>query len=207
MPIEDLSVEEISLEEMDDLDASLAELDSDEPQATEGLPLIAVDASADIAELENRVADDPENPDLHRRLAEHLLGQDDAMRGIEELDLALMGYERVEDWTAAADVADRLVAVDPDGIRHHQKRVELAFRMGDRGPLLDAYVSLGDALARAGATDKAMAVFRRVREHDPGNPHAALALEALAVEAEETERPGRSGPSHTRRAPRARHRP
>ena len=91
-------------------------------------------------------------------------------------------------------MADRLVAVDPDGIRHHQKRVELAFRMGDRGPLLDAYVSLGDALARAGATDKAMAVFRRVQEHDPGNPHAALALEALAVEAEETERPAAQRP-------------
>ena len=75
--------------------------------------------------------------------------------------------------------------VDPDGIRHHQKRVELAFRMGDRGPLLDAYLSLGDALARAGATDKAMAVFHRVQEHDPGNQHAVRALAALAPELED----------------------
>jgi tetratricopeptide (TPR) repeat protein len=74
--------------------------------------------------------------------------------------------------------------VDPDDIRHHQKRVELAFRMGDRGPLLDAYLELGDALARAGAVEKAIAVFRRVQEHDPGNPHAALALAAFAVDAE-----------------------
>ncbi|MEO7985260.1 MAG: tetratricopeptide repeat protein [Gemmatimonadales bacterium] len=182
LDVQELDVEEISAEDMEDLDASLAEMDAGPPAATEGLPLIEVDASGDLAELENRVLNDPENPDLHRKLADYLLGRDDAMRGIEELDLALMGYERLEDWPAASEVADRLVAVDPDGIRHHQKRVELAFRMGDRAPLLDAYASLGDALARAGAIDKAIAVFRRVQEHDPGNPHAALALETLAGE-------------------------
>ncbi len=183
-----VSFEEIPIEEMDDLDASLAEIDTEPGKSIEGLPLIEVDSGEDLVELENRVADDPENPGFHRVLAEHLLGQDDSMRGIEELDLALMGYERVQDWEGAAAVADRLVAVDPEGIRHHQKRVELAFRMGHRAPLLDAYVSLGDALARAGAVDKAMAVFRRVQEHDPGNPHAALAIGALAAEAEASER-------------------
>ena len=192
--VETVSFEEIPIEEMDDLDASLAEIDTGSGESVEGLPLIEVDGGEDLVELENQVADDPENPEFHRKLAEHLLGQDDSMRGIEELDLALMGYERVEDWGGAAAVADRLVAVDPDGIRHHQKRVELAFRMGDREPLLDAYVSLGDALARAGAIDKAMAVFRRVQEHDPGNPHAALAIETLAVEAEASERASASRP-------------
>ena len=184
---EELVIEEIPVEQMDYLDASLAAIDADTPTATEGLPLIETDASLDLAELENRVLDDPENPDLHRILAEHLLDQDDLMRGIEELDLALMSYERVENWPAAAEVAERLVSVDPDGIRHHQKRVELAFRMGDRAPLLDAYLSLGDALARAGATDKAMAVFQRVLEHDPGNPHADRALAALTPETESRE--------------------
>jgi len=178
---EELSVEGLPVEEMDDLDASLAEFDVGAPAATEGLPLIATDAAADLIELENRVVDDPENPELHRRLAEYLLGENDLMRGIEELDLALMAYERLEDWAAAAEVADRLVVVDRDAIRHHQKRVELAFRMNDRQPLLDAYVALGDALARAGATDKAMAVFRRVQDHDPGNPHATEAIEALTA--------------------------
>jgi tetratricopeptide (TPR) repeat protein len=56
--------------------------------------------------------------------------------------------------------------------------------MGDRGPLLDAYLALGDALARAGARDKATAVFHRVQEHDPGNPHAAVALASLGSEEE-----------------------
>ena len=184
---DELAIEEIPVEEMDDLDASLAEMDAETPAATEGLPLIETDSSVDLMELENQVLDDPENPDLHRLLAEHLLDQDDLMRGIEELDLALMSYERLENWPAAAEVAERLVDVDPDGIRHHQKRVELAFRMGDRGPLLDAYLSLGDALARAGAKDKAMAVFHRVQEHDPGNHHAVRALAALAPELETRE--------------------
>ena len=56
VPIEDLSVEEISVEEMDDLDASLPSWTAESRRATEGLPLIEVDASADLAELENRVA-------------------------------------------------------------------------------------------------------------------------------------------------------
>src|SRR4029077_1707228 len=89
-----------------------------------------------------------------------------------------------ENWTAAAEVAERLRGGGPGGICHHPKRVEVAFRMGDRGPLLDAYLSLGDALARAGATDKAVAVFHRVQEHDPGNPHASRSLAALAPELE-----------------------
>jgi tetratricopeptide (TPR) repeat protein len=186
-PVEGMDVVEV-VDGVDDLDASLAELEADEA-ATEGLPLIETDASADLIELENRVLDDPENPELHRALANLLLERDDLMRGIEELDLALMGYERVEDWPAASDVANRLVEVDPEGIRHHQKRVELAFRMGDRGPLLDAYLALGDALARAGATDKATAVFHRVQEHDPGNPHAAIALASLGSDEEIYEHP------------------
>src|SRR5207237_6153759 len=59
-------------------------------------------------------------------------------------------------------------------------RVELAYRTGDKAPLLEAYLSLGDALARLGATDKAIAVYGRVQEHDPENPRAAAALAALS---------------------------
>jgi tetratricopeptide (TPR) repeat protein len=73
-------------------------------------------------------------------------------------------------------MADRLVALAPDSIGHHQKRVELAYRMGDRVPLLEAYLGLGDALAKSGALDKAAAVYGRVIEHDPGNSRAAAAL-------------------------------
>jgi tetratricopeptide (TPR) repeat protein len=153
------------------------------PAPTAGLPLIEPAspsaAADDVAELEDRIVDDPENPDLHRELADRLLLEGDLGRAAEELRLSLEGYERGEDWSSAAGIADRLVALEPDAILHHQKRVELAFRTGERAPLLEAYLALGDALVRAGANDKAMAVYGRVQEHDPTNERATAAIAAL----------------------------
>ena len=155
------------------------------PAPTAGLPLIepaSPSAEADdVAQLEDRIVDDPENPDLHRELADRLLLQGDLGRAAEELRLSLEGYERGEDWTGAAGIADRLVALEPDAILHHQKRVELAFRTGERAPLLEAYLALGDALVRAGANDKAMAVYGRVQEHDPTDERATAAIAALGT--------------------------
>jgi tetratricopeptide (TPR) repeat protein len=136
--------------------------------------------SDDLADLENRVLDDPENPDLHLVLADKLMSMKETERVAEELELALAGYEDRQDWSRAAQMSDRLVELSPDSITHHQKRVELAYRMGDRAPLLEAYLGLGDALAKSGALDKAAAVYGRVIEHDPGNGRAAAALQRLA---------------------------
>jgi len=154
--------------------------------ATAGLPIIQVPTSAEadgptegtrsLDDLENAILDDPEDPDRHRELADLLLSVGDVARGMEELDLALMGYEQAEDWNAAGRIVGRMLSVDPDNVLYHQKRVELAFRLGDRAPLLEAYLALGDALARSGAIDKSLAVYRRVLEHDPGNARAAAAL-------------------------------
>jgi tetratricopeptide (TPR) repeat protein len=129
-----------------------------------------------LADLENQVLDDPENPDVHLALAEKLLSMGETDRVTEELELALAGFEDRQDWTRAAQMADRLIALAPDSITHHQKRVELAYRTGDRPPLLEAYLGLGDALAKSGAVDKAAAVYGRVIEHDPGNARATAAL-------------------------------
>jgi len=134
----------------------------------------------DLADLENRVLDDPENPDLHLELADKLMSMKETERVAEELELALAGYEDRQDWSRAAQMSDRLVRLSPDSITHHQKRVELAYRMGDRAPLLEAYLGLGDALAKSGALDKASAVYGRVIDHDPGNARAAAALQRLA---------------------------
>ena len=132
-----------------------------------------------LADLENQVLDDPENPDLHLELADKLMSMKETDRVSEELELALAGYEDRQDWSRAAQMSDRLVQLSPDSITHHQKRVELAYRMGDRAPLLEAYLGLGDALAKSGALDKASAVYGRVIEHDPGNARAAAALQRL----------------------------
>ena len=112
-------------------------------------------------------------------MAEGLLSVGETARVTEELELALAGYEDREDWLRAAEMADRLVELVPDSIGHHQKRVELAFRTGDRGPLIEAYMGLGDALSKSGALDKAIAVYGRVIEHDPGNARAAAAITRL----------------------------
>ena len=165
------------------------DLDLVDGAPTAGLPLIEDGAAGSVAELESRVLDDPENPAGHRELAEALLATADVGRAREELELALEGYEHRERWDDAAAVANRLVSVAPDIVRYHQKRVELAYRTGDRGALLDAYLALGDALARLGATDKALAVYNRVLEHEPGNPQAVAGIAGLAEPVDEIAQP------------------
>ena len=133
-----------------------------------------------MADLEGQVLDNPDDPELHRQLAEAVLAEGDEPRALEELELGLDAHEAREEWDEATRLVNRLIVIAPDVIRYHQKLVELAYRRGDRAPLIEAYLSLGDALARAGAKDKAIAVYGRVREHDPDNAHAAAALEVLA---------------------------
>jgi tetratricopeptide (TPR) repeat protein len=133
-----------------------------------------------VAELEERILDDPENPEHHRTLGEALLAAGQTQRGHEELELALDRYEALEDWRHALDVTNELISLDTTSVKFYQKRVELAFRLGDREYLVDSYLELGDALLRSGAVDKAVAVYRRVAEHDPGNARAASALQTLA---------------------------
>lgn len=147
-----------------------------------GIAFLEVDAPAAVTveQLEELILDDPDNPETHRSLGEALLGAGEHERGIEELDLALARYEEREDWDHASDVASELARLEPTTIRYYQKRVELAFRTGERARLIDAYLELGDALVRTGALEKAVAVYRRVAEHDADNPRARAALDSLA---------------------------
>lgn len=133
-----------------------------------------------IPELEDRVLEDPDDPEAHRALGEALLATGEQLRGQEELELALAGYEGLEDWERAGGLLNELIRLDPNGVRYHQKRVEIGFRSGDRSRLIEAYLELADALLRVGALDKGLAVYRRVSEHDPGNQRALAALDALS---------------------------
>jgi tetratricopeptide (TPR) repeat protein len=137
-------------------------------------------AEARLTALEDRVLDDPDNPEIHRSLGEALLATGQHERGIEELDLALGRYEELEDWDHAEDVAQELTRLEPSGIRYFQKLVELAYRGGQRSRVVDAYLALGDALVRIGAVDKALAVYGRVAEQEPDNAHALAAIDSLA---------------------------
>jgi tetratricopeptide (TPR) repeat protein len=150
----------------------------DAPRGPELAFVSMPDAEESIAALEDRVLDDPADPEAHRALGEALL-EGDPDRGVAELEMALGGYTERQDWVAALRVVDAILDADPMQMRFHQKRVELAYRVGDRGRLLGAYLALADSLARTGAGDKAVAVYRRVLEHEPANAHAKLALETL----------------------------
>ena len=174
----------VTLSGMDLLEPGSGEAEVEPAGAAEEEVVTFLDASEpelpSIADLEDRVLEDPDDPEAHRVLGEALLAAGETLRGQEELELALAGYEGREDWGRAADLVLELIRLDPNGVRYHQKRVEIAFHSGERSRLIDAYVELADALLRVGALDKALAVYRRVSEHDPGNQRALAALDALS---------------------------
>jgi len=151
-------------------------------------PATAAVSAPDIVQLEEAVLDEPQNPSHHRALADALLTNDETERAREEYELALEGFAQAGNWTEGLDAVDALIWLDPESIRFQQKRVELAFRSGDKARLLDAYLHLGDTLAREGAVGKALAVYGRVVEHEPENRRALAAIAAL--EEQPAARPG-----------------
>jgi len=173
---EQYSAEETPVWEADDPALQLVE-EAKEPGAAVG---DEPSPAARVTALEDRVLDDPDNPDVHRALGEALLATGDHARGVEELDLALTRFEELEDWDQANDVAQELARLEPSGIRYFQKLVELAYRVGHRGRVVESYLELGDALVRIGAVEKALAVYGRVAESEPDNMRARAALDALA---------------------------
>jgi len=92
---------------------------------------------------------------------------------LEELhrSLAARGMYR-----EAVDPISALIRLRPGDPVLLQKRVEYAFRSGDREEQVVAYLALGRHFAAAGEGPKGEAVFRRVLELDPGNQEAAAAV-------------------------------
>jgi len=188
----------VAVDEDDDLDlgplADEDDLEIEEPVLATPAPSAAIRsgmfqtvpdvAPPDVRALEAAVADDPDDPSRHRALGEALLEVGDRVRALEELDHALGAYESREDWQHAHDLAEEIIRLDPNSVRHHQKRVEYAFRSGDRDHLIAAYLELADGLFRTGAVDRARAVYLRVVEHDVDNPRARTALSTLEPEVE-----------------------
>ncbi len=138
-----------------------------------------------VAALEDQVAESPDDASLHQALGEALLEEGQRERGIEELDIALEIHELGEDWRHAEGLAEEILRIDPNSVRHHQKLVEFAFRRSDKDRLAEAYLGLADALFRTGATERARAVYQRVLEHDPSSERARLGIQTLQPEVEE----------------------
>ena len=153
---------------------------------------VEVAAGPTIPELQKRLAGNAQDWEAHRLLGEALIADGERDRGIGELDAALEGLEQGDDLDGAYALAEEVLRLEPNSVRHHQKRVELAYRQGDRMRLADAYLELADALLRSGEADKAVAVYQRVLEHDPANERAKSAVETLAPPPTEVKPPRRT---------------
>jgi tetratricopeptide (TPR) repeat protein len=141
-----------------------------------GGPISAEARSALVERLRDVVADDPGNWQLHRQLGEALLEDGDREGGIDELEIAMVGFESTSDHASARAVADEILRLDPNSVRHHQKRVEYSFLLNDRARLVDAYLELADCLFRNGHQEKAQAVYQRVLDIAPDDARAKSAL-------------------------------
>ena len=108
-----------------------------------------------------------------------MLESGDREGGLRELETAMVGFERTDDLAAASKLADEIVLLNPGSVRHHQKRVEYAFRTNERGRLIEAYLQLADALFRAGQVEKSRAIYQRVIDLSPDDMRAQAALESF----------------------------
>ena len=118
--------------------------------------------------------------EIQRAEAERMLEAGDRANGVQKLDQVAVELERIGDLERALTIVDELIRLTPDSTRHHQKRVELAFRSSDRAKLIEAYLELGDALFRSGEERKARAVYQRVLELAPDDARAQAAVESVS---------------------------
>jgi len=177
----------------DDVGIEVPELDLGEPEEIQLEPMAAggldleielpaieeIAGPPDVPALQAAVAADPDDATRHQRLGEALIETGRRDDGLQELDLALTTYEAQDDWHRAEDIAEEILRLDPNSVRHRQKRVEYAFRRGEKPHLVEAYLELSDALFRSGAMERARAVYVRVVELDPTNERARSALATL----------------------------
>jgi tetratricopeptide (TPR) repeat protein len=137
-------------------------------------------AERSVELLQAAVEEEPQDHYKRRQLGEALLESGHREDGLRELETSMIGFERSDELDAAASVADEIVRVNPESIRHHQKRVEYAFRTSERGRLIEAYLALADALFRGGQMDKSRAIYHRVIDLAPDDLRAQAALENFA---------------------------
>jgi tetratricopeptide (TPR) repeat protein len=169
-----VSADEFSVADFESVQAEAHEAFAGEPWQPSG-------SSRSVSQLEELVLENPDDPVHHQDLGEALLLQGQTARATDEFELALAGYESLGEQERAETLLALLITLQPDDVRYYQRRVEYAYRSGDRDSLLGAYLDLADALARVQAEDKAIAVYWRVLEHDPENARAQLALQLLGV--------------------------
>lgn len=171
-------------------DDSLLDLGSDvtmeDEESTIPTPSVArrstVVAEHSVEILRASVEGDLENWSLRREFAEAMLEAGLRDEGIRELETAMNGADRAGDLDLASSLAEEIARLEPEVVRHHQKRVEYAFRTNDRSRLTEAYVSLADALLASDQADKAQTVYQRVLDLAPDDVRARAGIDSLAMD-------------------------
>jgi len=131
--------------------------------------------------LQLEVDQNPTDWNLRRSLAEAMLEAGNRDAGIRELDAAMSGAERSGDLELASALAEEISRLEPEGIKHQQKRVEYAFRTNDRPRLIEAYLALADVLLRTEQIDKARTIYERVLDLSPDEARARAGLQTVGV--------------------------
>ena len=162
-----------------DVDVELVEAPTPPVRRTTSMAIPMLASSVD--DLRAQVAQEPENWTLRRQLAEAMLDEGRRDEGLALLEETMTGFEKGGALHEARSVANEIVRLNPASVRHHQKRVEFAFRDDDRAGLAQAYLDLADALFREGQADKSKAVYQRVLEIEPNDARALAALESLSA--------------------------
>ncbi|HEX5436324.1 MAG TPA: tetratricopeptide repeat protein [Gemmatimonadaceae bacterium] len=139
-------------------------------------------AESAVDRMRRELRDDPANWLLRRQLAEALIEAGDRSGGLRELNAAMSERERASDLAAACVLAEEIIRIEPNSVRHHQKRVEFAVRSNDSARLVDAYLDLAEALFRIGELDKSRVVYARVLELAPDDRRARSAMQSLGRE-------------------------
>ena len=165
--------------EFGDVDVDIVEAPTPAVRRTTSMAIPMLASSVD--DLRDQVGKEPENWNLRRQLAEAMLDEGRRDEGLAMLEETMSGFERAGQLPEARSVADEIVRLNPASVRHHQKRVEYAFRDDDKIGLAQAYLDLADALFREGQADKSKAVYQRVLEIAPSDARALAALESLTV--------------------------
>ncbi len=182
--------------ELLDLNAESLTLDDDEalviptPSMSRRSTMVAVHS---VEILKASVEGEPENWSLRRELAEVMLDAGDRDGGLRELEGAMVGAERCGDLGLASSIAEEIARLEPEAVKHHQKRVEYAFRINDHSRLIEAYLALADALLRSDQADKACTVYQRVLDLAPDDLRARAALDTIVLAAPESPPPRPTG--------------
>ncbi len=179
-PVEAAAAREVDAPtDFGDVDVDLVEAPTPPVRRTTSMAIPMLASS--IEDLRDQVAREPENWNLRRQLAETMLDEGHRDEGLAMLEETMSGFERAGQIHEARSVADEIVRLNPLSVRHHQKRVEFAFRDDDKVGLAQAYLDLADALFRDGHPDKSKAVYQRVLEISPTDARALAAIESLSA--------------------------